>query len=166
MARVYRFWTWPAVLGESGEEDRSFLTEHNHWLVYEFRIWLTDISRILPSSAVLVGTDVSLDQCPPKAWLASNVSLQSWSIFDEPPDNLIGRFDLVHLRFLNFVIKDNEITSTLLRVMKTLSKFLLAQNLLDRIVRTSKEIVHTDPFGQRKADGFSGASTIIQAIRL
>ena len=113
-----------------------------------------------------MGTDVSLDQCPPKAWLASNVSLQSWSIFDEPPDNLIGRFDLVHLRFLNFVIKDNEITSTLLRVMKTLSKFLLAQNLLDRIVRTSKEIVHTDPFGQRKADGFSGASTIIQAIRL
>lgn len=72
-----------------------------------------------------MGTDVSLDQCPPKAWLASNVSLQTWSIFDEPPDNLIGRFDLVHLRFLNFVIKDNELTSTLLRVMKTLSEFFL-----------------------------------------
>lgn len=72
-----------------------------------------------------MGTDVSLDQCPPKAWLASNVSLQTWSIFDEPPDNLIGRFDLVHLRFLGLVIKGSELTSILVRVMKTLSKFFL-----------------------------------------
>lgn len=85
-------------------------------------IWLTDTSRTLPSSAVLVGTDVSLDQCPPKAWLPSNVSLQSWDIFNEPPDNLIGRFDLVHLQLLNFVIKDNELPSTILRVMKTLKR--------------------------------------------
>lgn len=112
-----------------------------------------------------MGTDVSLDQCPPKAWLPSNVSLQSWDIFDEPPDNLVARFDLVHLQLLNFVIKDNQLPSTILRVMKTLSKFFLAHPF-DRIVRTSKKIVHTDPFGQKQGDGFNGASTIIQAIRL
>lgn len=94
-------------------------------MLYESSIWLTEISRTLPSSAILVGTDVSLEQCPPKAWLASNVSFQTWSIFDEPPGNFIGRFDLVHLRFLSFVIKDNELTSTLMRVMKTLSKSFL-----------------------------------------
>ena len=91
---------------------------------YDFRIWLTDVARTLPSSAVLVGTDVSLDQCPP--WLPSNVSLQTWSIFDEPPDNLLGRFDVVHLRLLGFVLRDNQIAATIQRVMKVLSEFFRA----------------------------------------
>ena len=92
---------------------------------YDARIWLTDVARTLPSSAVLVGTDVSLDQCPP--WLPSNVSLQTWSIFDEPPENLLGRFDVVHLRLLGFVLRDNQIAATIQRVMKVLSEFFRAQ---------------------------------------
>ena len=113
-----------------------------------------------------MGTDISLDQCPPKACLPSNVSLQRWSIFEEPPENLIGRFDLVHLRFLNFVIKDSELTSTIPRVMKTLSKFFLAHDPFDWSIRTSKVTVHTNPLGQKEEGGFSGVNTIIQVIRL
>ena len=85
-------------------------------------MWLTEVSRNLPASTVLVGTDVNLDQCPPRTWLPSNMSLRIWDIFEEPPKELLNRFGLVHLRLLNLVIKDQDITSVLKRVIKTVSK--------------------------------------------
>ena len=44
----------------------------------------------------------------------------------EPPEGLLERFDLVHLCLLSFVIKDEDLVSTLARVMKTVSEFTLS----------------------------------------
>ena len=88
---------------------------------------------------MLTGTDVNLDQCPPRVWLPSNLSFLSWSIFDEPPENLVERFDLVHLQLLCFVIKDSELIPTLRRVMKTVSKFVYCESRSMEDFRHMKE---------------------------
>ena len=70
-------------------------------------VWLLDLARQLPGRQ-LEGFDISLAQCPPIAWLPGDISLQAWDMFTEPPKELIGKFDIVHLRLLLLVVRDND----------------------------------------------------------
>ena len=70
-------------------------------------IWLTEIARQLPT-AYLYGLDISLAQAPPREWLPHNVVLRTWDIFDEVPEELLGRFDLVHVRLLVLVVQKGD----------------------------------------------------------
>jgi len=70
-------------------------------------IWLVDIAQSLPPSVQLEGFDISLTQCPVRAWLPDNIKLHKWDMFTEPPEDLVGRFDIVHIRLVTLVIKDN-----------------------------------------------------------
>ena len=53
-----------------------------------------------------LGLDISTAQAPPKQWLPSNVDFTTWSIFEEPPAALRGKFDVVHIRLLCLVTVD------------------------------------------------------------
>lgn len=70
-------------------------------------IWLIDVARSLPNTVQFQGLDIDISQCPPKQWLPSNMKTRAWDMFQEVPKDLVGQFDIVHVRLLGLVIKDN-----------------------------------------------------------
>ena len=90
------------------------------------RIWLLDFARRHPGAAQLDGLDISLDQVPDKAWLPSNVSFYLYDIYDEPPDYLVEKYDIINVRHLTLVIKDNDPTVVIRNLLKMLSTFVLS----------------------------------------
>ena len=85
------------------------------------RIWLFDLAKSLPPSTQLEGYDVSSAGFPPEDWLPDNIHLGVWNIFEEPPEFLVGRFDLVHIRLFLVVIDDNDPSPVLRNCLKILS---------------------------------------------
>ncbi|KAF2256816.1 S-adenosyl-L-methionine-dependent methyltransferase [Trematosphaeria pertusa] len=65
-------------------------------------LWLIDAAAQHPE-ARLHGFDIDLSQAPHPSWLPPNVKLSEWNIFDDIPDEWIGKFDLVHVRLLLLV---------------------------------------------------------------
>ncbi|KAF4633301.1 hypothetical protein G7Y89_g4820 [Cudoniella acicularis] len=84
-------------------------------------IWLQDLADMLTPSAQLDGFDISLSQCPPKAWLSKNITLREWDMFSPVPEDLIGVYDIVHVRLLVYVMKPDNI-ETLARNLQWLLK--------------------------------------------
>ncbi|RAL00867.1 uncharacterized protein BO80DRAFT_425262 [Aspergillus ibericus CBS 121593] len=82
--------------------------------------FLTDLSRRLPPSVQLDGFDSSFQAVPPKELLPSNINLHQWNIKQEPPKELQGTYDIVHVRMLTFVLLDDEIENALRNVFKLL----------------------------------------------
>lgn len=81
------------------------------------------MSRKLPSTAQLDGFDISLEQAEPLAWLPSNVSFREWDIMTDVPADLIGKYDVVHIRLFIFVVPVEEGPKAILeKLIKLLSK--------------------------------------------
>ena len=53
------------------------------------------------------GFDIRLVQAPSQKWLPSNVRMREWDIFKPPPAEIVGSFDVVYIRHVHLVIKDN-----------------------------------------------------------
>ena len=87
------------------------------------RIWLLEFANQHPGAAQLDGLDISLDQVPDKEWLPSNVSFYRYGIYDEPPNDLVEKYDIIHVRHLIPVIKDNDPTEVIRNLLKMLSTF-------------------------------------------
>ncbi len=81
-------------------------------------IWLRDVAQTFPN-AQLDGFDISLAQCPPAKWLPRNVTLRQWDLFSEPPAELLGRYDVVHVRLV-FVVVENDDPRPLIRSLSRL----------------------------------------------
>lgn len=54
--------------------------------------------------------DNGLTVAPAQAWLASNIHLRQWRILSAVPPDLIGSFDIVHLRIPPLMFEDNDAT--------------------------------------------------------
>ena len=79
-------------------------------------VWLLDLDRRLENpSARLCGLDISGDQFPRPEWLPQKAQFFECDAFDPkgPPKHLAGAFDVVHIRLLIAVIKDNDPTPVL-----------------------------------------------------
>ncbi|KAL2021312.1 hypothetical protein VTK56DRAFT_7283 [Thermocarpiscus australiensis] len=83
-------------------------------------IWLHDLARENPSLAELHGFDISLDQVGPKPWLPANIHMHTWDIFEEPRPEFVGYFDLVHVRLITVVIKNDDPRPVLANLTKLL----------------------------------------------
>ncbi|KAI1487269.1 hypothetical protein F5X96DRAFT_650927 [Biscogniauxia mediterranea] len=83
-------------------------------------IWLHDVARGKPTSTELHGFDISLDQVGPKAWLPANIRMHTWDIFEEPPSQFVGYFDVVHVRLITVVVKNNDPRPVLANLAKLL----------------------------------------------
>ncbi|KAL8900437.1 MAG: hypothetical protein Q9192_001069 [Flavoplaca navasiana] len=84
-------------------------------------IWLRSVAQSLPH-ARLDGFDISLAQCPPLPWLPQNIrSLREWDVYQAPPVELQGRYDIVHARLLFVVVRDGD-TTPMIRNMMLLLK--------------------------------------------
>ena len=79
------------------------------------------MGRHVPS-AHLNGFDVSPSQYPPKEWLPSHTSLQVLDIHKDLPDELKGKYDLVHIRLFLTVVRNDNPLPILQRAMDMLSK--------------------------------------------
>ena len=77
------------------------------------RVWLTDLSTRFPSTVQLAGIDVSFNAAPPPEWLPANMTLQHWDIREPVPAELVGVYDIVHIRNFAFVLRDEEIPDVL-----------------------------------------------------
>lgn len=88
-----------------------------------YRIWLLDVARSLPPSTMLDGFDISLAQCPPRGWIPPNVNFKELDIFGEIPSDLQGIYDVVHIRYMVLVVKENNPLPILRNLFKLLSTF-------------------------------------------
>lgn len=70
-------------------------------------IWLIKLAHELPS-ARLDGFDIKLDQAPPAQWLPPQVHLRTWNVFDNVPDDMLGAYDVVHMRLLVLVVENRD----------------------------------------------------------
>ncbi|KIM93553.1 hypothetical protein OIDMADRAFT_61482 [Oidiodendron maius Zn] len=84
-------------------------------------LWLLDIADHLPSTIELHGYDVSDGQFPPQTSLPRNVSLGILDAFGDVPPHLVGKYDVIHLRFWCCVVRGND-PSRLIRHAVTLLK--------------------------------------------
>ncbi|KAI1845393.1 hypothetical protein JX265_005254 [Neoarthrinium moseri] len=80
------------------------------------RIWLTDVASRLPTAVQLDGFDISFDAAPPQQWLSPNVSFRLWNIKHDAPEDVVGRYDIVHIRLFGYVLKDDEVEDALKRL--------------------------------------------------
>ena len=78
-------------------------------------MWLIELSKKVAPSAQLDGFDISVDQYPVKEWLPKNVSLHTLDALSSLPENLVGIYDIVHIRLFCLVIKSREELRTLTR---------------------------------------------------
>ncbi|KAJ6024644.1 hypothetical protein N7540_005441 [Penicillium herquei] len=83
-------------------------------------IWLTDVASKLPSSARLDGLDISLDAAPLPEMLPQNLNLRLWNIKDDVPEDLIGVYDVVHVRFFAFVLQQPDLENVIDNLAKLL----------------------------------------------
>uniref|UniRef100_A0A1Y1KBW6 Methyltransferase domain-containing protein n=1 Tax=Photinus pyralis TaxID=7054 RepID=A0A1Y1KBW6_PHOPY len=72
-------------------------------------IWLLDLASQLPSTVVLDGFDISDGQFPHESNLPSNVKLSIMDSFDQVPPELVGKYDVVHLRFWVCIVRGNNV---------------------------------------------------------
>lgn len=84
---------------------------------------MVDLARELPPTTTLHGFDIDLGQCPPADSFPPNVQLSQWDMFSPPPPELIGTFDVIHIRLVTLVIKDNDPTTVIANVAQLLSTF-------------------------------------------
>ncbi|KAK4233004.1 hypothetical protein C8A03DRAFT_48307 [Achaetomium macrosporum] len=84
-------------------------------------IWLSELASSLPETVQLDGLDVSLQAAPPPQWLPANVTLRRFDIKNPAvPPELIGAYDVVHIRNFAFVLRDDEIPGSLARLVALL----------------------------------------------
>ena len=84
---------------------------------------MTDLARRLPASVQLDALDISFDSTPPPEWLPSNMQTIQWDVKDDVPEELVGVYDIVHIRLFIFVLLEAEVQPVLERLLKLLSGY-------------------------------------------
>ncbi|KAI1366315.1 UMTA methyltransferase family protein [Xylaria arbuscula] len=70
-------------------------------------MWVLDVHDSL-KNATLDGFDISFDAAPPSQTLPSRVKWRHWNIKEAVPEDLIGVYNIVHVRFLAWVLVDDD----------------------------------------------------------
>lgn len=91
------------------------------------RCWLLELAQESPQTWQLEGYDVNPNQLPAAEYLPRNVTIRILDVFDDIPDELVEKFDVVHVRVFVAVIKNNDPVPFLKNMMRLLSKYLFMQ---------------------------------------
>ena len=108
---------------------------HHHFISFSFSnhlesIWLTDFARALPPSAQLDGFDLDTSQVPPPEWLPPNVSVRHLNCLEPFPEELIGKYDIVHVQFFNLAIQNRDPVPIVENLLTLLSELPIVYALL------------------------------------
>ena len=98
------------------------MREESGFETYHSSIWLVDLADKVHPTVQLEGLDISLAQAPISKWLPANIQLREWDMFADPPAQLIGQFDIIHIRSVTLVIKDNNALPVIKNLRKLLSE--------------------------------------------
>ncbi|KAL5091544.1 hypothetical protein Trisim1_002762 [Trichoderma cf. simile WF8] len=71
-------------------------------------IWLLDMASQCSPTVQLDGFDISDDQFPHKSALPNNVTLSIMDAFSQVPRELVGKYDVVHMRLWSCIVRNNE----------------------------------------------------------
>jgi SAM-dependent methyltransferase len=82
-------------------------------------IWPIDVAREHPGIPIDC-FDIDLDQAPHQSLTPSNIQKRYWDIFEDPPADVIGKYDYVHVRLLLLVIDGGDPR----RILRNLYKLL------------------------------------------
>lgn len=88
-----------------------------------FSIWLLDVARQVPSTVQLDGFDISDKQFPHEASSPDNMSFRILDAFSQVPEELIGKYDVVHLRLWCCIVRDCNTAALIQHATQLLSKF-------------------------------------------
>lgn len=114
---------WAPVQGKVDQRcTRLFVQSTQANPLHTTSIWLLDARDALAPSAQLEGFDISFDAAPPAGVIPPNVSFRHWDVRTDLPADLAGVFDVVHVRFLSFVLLDNDAPAVVQKLFKMLSK--------------------------------------------
>jgi len=84
--------------------------------------WIIEASHELPSSAELRGFDIAAHNFPAPEFLPANVKFSVLDVMTgECPSDLEGTFDVLHIRFFNGIVLNNEVQpliSTMTKLLK------------------------------------------------
>ncbi|KAI0179709.1 UMTA methyltransferase family protein [Hypoxylon sp. FL1284] len=83
-------------------------------------IWLLDVCDRLPKSTQFDGLDISFDASPPQDVIPSNITFRKWNVKEPVPEDLIGAFDVVHLRFFIYVLLKEEVPDAVSKFVQML----------------------------------------------
>ncbi|KAJ2976261.1 hypothetical protein NQ176_g5053 [Zarea fungicola] len=73
-------------------------------------LWLLDLASQVPPTVQLDGYDLSSSQFPHKSILPHNVTFSILDAFGDVPAELVGKYDVVHMRFWCCIVKGNDPT--------------------------------------------------------
>lgn len=84
----------------------------------------------------LDGFDITDAQFPPKEWLPPNVTLDTLNILDSIPERLLGKYDIVNIRYFALLVKENNPASLLRNLTSLLSENPGVTSVLQQILIT------------------------------
>ena len=84
-------------------------------------VWLIETARTLPE-AQLDGYDISPSQFPAKERLPKNVKLATLDAFGLIPEDLVGKYDVVHISLFVMLVRNENPAPVLENLMLMLSK--------------------------------------------
>lgn len=87
-------------------------------------IWLLEYAEQAHPSTQLEGFDISLAQTPHRDWVPSNVKFRQYDVLTAPPNDLLEKYDIVHVRHLSYIIRNNDPAPVLRTLLKMLSTFI------------------------------------------
>ncbi|KAG4259006.1 hypothetical protein FPRO03_13228 [Fusarium proliferatum] len=104
-------------------------------------IWLFDLAQELPDTVCLHGYDISASQFPSKELWPLNVNMCVMDSLQDPPDSLLEKYDVVHLRMWASNLRTKDVKTLICSVSKLLKPGGYIQweeaNLLVQEVRSS-----------------------------
>lgn len=87
------------------------------------------MAQEFPQSFQLDGFDISSKQFPAIDFLPGNITLKTMDVFGEIPDEMVGKYDVVHVRAFAIVVKGGDPGPLLDNLTKMLSMLILPEHL-------------------------------------
>jgi hypothetical protein len=84
--------------------------------------WLLDLASSAPKGCHFDGWDISDAQFPHESCLPSNVKYGTFDVTAGAPEELVGKYDIVHVGLLALVVKNGDPSVWIQSLMKLLSK--------------------------------------------
>ena len=80
-----------------------------------------DVADSAPEFVKAEGLDINIKDVPPKAWLPDNVSFREFDLLKDIPDELIDRYDIIHVQFAASFVRDQYIAEAMKKLVSMLS---------------------------------------------
>jgi len=84
-------------------------------------LWLLDLASHVHPTTQLDGFDINLSQGPHPEWLPSAVNVSKLDLFQDPPEELVGVYDIVHVSLVVCFVDDSQIKDVVRRLVTLLS---------------------------------------------